>query len=244
MGKIVNTGLAYIKNCVENKVPFDAREIIFALKDGLNASNPVDMNEPLPSSAEIQHRANTQKVGSIGPNQVVYSAMLGTDVGDFDFNWVGLVGHDGTLIQVAYETTSRKQRTAAGSIGNTVARSFIVGFNNAAEVANITVEAETWQFDVGMYIEDQIRDRLRPKAPAADGVLTVGRYYLDEDKTYVLPHTGLVKGDQVRVNKAKAVTPVIRCNVPIVTDKGNDVEVTYDINDELVFNWNGAAWEV
>lgn len=86
----------------------------------------------------------------VNPNQVVYSAMLGSDMGDFSFNWQGLYcsEHD-TLVAVATfpALEKRKYDEAASKTGNNLTRNFLLTFTGARELTGLTISADVWQLD-------------------------------------------------------------------------------------------------
>ena len=86
----------------------------------------------------------------VNPNQVVYSALLGSDVGDWCFNWQGLVCSEyDTLIAAATFPTleKRKYSGATGAAGNNLTRNFLLEFSGAKELTGITISADVWQLD-------------------------------------------------------------------------------------------------
>ena len=86
----------------------------------------------------------------VNPNQVVYSALLGSDVDDWSFNWQGLVCSEyDTLIAAATFPTleKRKYSGATGAAGNNLTRNFLLEFSGAKELTGITVSADVWQLD-------------------------------------------------------------------------------------------------
>ena len=65
----------------------------------------------------------------MNPNQVVYSALLGSDIGDWSFNWQGLYCSEyETLIAAASFPTleKRKYSSATGAAGNNLTRNFLL----------------------------------------------------------------------------------------------------------------------
>ncbi|EGI4277118.1 phage tail protein, partial [Escherichia coli] len=66
-------------------------EFIFANVPDLNPETPVSPDETLPPEDQIVHRQAVGKTGVVNENAVVYSVTLGAELGDFEFNWVGLV---------------------------------------------------------------------------------------------------------------------------------------------------------
>ncbi len=64
-------------------------EFVFANIPNLDITSPIDRGEGLPEEAMIVHRQAVGKTGMVNNNAVVYSVVMGADVGDFEFNWVG-----------------------------------------------------------------------------------------------------------------------------------------------------------
>ena len=85
---------------------------LFANVPGLDASGPVDRAAAKPAPAQIVHTQpiGDDQAGYVNPNQVVYSAQIGSDVGDWDFNWIGLESAEGVLFAVAYVPVQQKRR--------------------------------------------------------------------------------------------------------------------------------------
>ena len=123
-------------------------EFVFANVPGLNPDTPVDRNEALPPVEQIVHRQPVTRTGVVNENGVVYSAVLGADVGDFSFNWIGLLNKaSGTLAMIVHAPVQQKLKTAEGQQGNVLTRSFLMEYNGAQAETGINTPAETWQID-------------------------------------------------------------------------------------------------
>ncbi|HGB5543130.1 TPA: phage tail protein [Salmonella enterica] len=123
-------------------------EFIFAYIPGLDADKPIDNTETTPAADKIVHRQAVSKSGVVNENSVVYSVTLGADVGDFDFNWIGLANKaTGTLAMIIHAPTQRKIKNANGQQGNVLVRSMLMEYSGAREATEITTPAETWQID-------------------------------------------------------------------------------------------------
>lgn len=123
-------------------------EFVFALVPGLDPSLPVDRSEALPPAAQIVHRAAVARKGVVNENAVVHSAVLGADVGDFSFNWIGLINKaSGTLAMIVHAPEQQKLKTKDGQQGNVLTRSFLMEFTGAQTETAINTPAETWQID-------------------------------------------------------------------------------------------------
>lgn len=123
---------------------------LFANVPGLNPTVPVDRAAPKPVSGQIvyTHQIPPEHVGYVNPNQVVYSAQIGSDVGDWDFNWIGLETTEGVLFAVAYVPVQQKRRNIPPQqVGNNLTRNFLVAFDGAQSLTGITIDAKTWQHD-------------------------------------------------------------------------------------------------
>lgn len=121
---------------------------IFANVPNLDISSPIDPNEAVPPDAQIVHRADVALTGVVNDNAVVYSVTLGTAVGDFDFNWVGLVNKTSNVVaMIVHAPVQSKVANAAGVQGNVLTRSFLMEYDGAKKQTNITTPAQTWQID-------------------------------------------------------------------------------------------------
>ena len=123
-------------------------EFVFANVPGLNPDTPVDRSEAMPPVEQIVHRQPVTRTGVVNENGVVYSAVLGADVGDFSFNWIGLLNKaSGTLAMIVHAPLQQKLKTAEGQQGNVLTRSFLMEYNGAQTETGINTPAETWQID-------------------------------------------------------------------------------------------------
>ncbi|ABC33406.1 conserved hypothetical protein [Hahella chejuensis KCTC 2396] len=147
MPAILNTGRDLIAQKQAAGQPLIINQFILADLDGLDPSQPVNPNEATPAASAIVWRGPVTKSGYVSPDQVVYSLLLGVNVGDFYYNWVGLQAEDGTLVAAAYTERQPKRKTQGVNLGNTITRNFMIAFTDAQAVTQITVNAQTWQID-------------------------------------------------------------------------------------------------
>ena len=137
----------YIAQQTINKgtVVFD--EFVFANIPGLTAEN-LKNHLTMPQAAHIVHRQAVSQSGVINENAVVYSVTIGTEVGDFDFNFIGLVNKSKNMLAVAIQTTPvKKVRNKNAVQGNSITRNVLLEFSGAKALTNINVTAQTWQID-------------------------------------------------------------------------------------------------
>lgn len=121
---------------------------VFANVPGLNPTAPVDRAAGQPPAAQIVYTAAVDRSGYVNPNQVIYSVVVDSSVGDWDFNWIGLKTEEGTLFAVAYVPLQQKRKNIPPlQIGNNLTRNFLVEYDGAQDITGITVDASTWQHD-------------------------------------------------------------------------------------------------
>lgn len=126
--------------------------IILAHIPDLDLDSPVDREQGKPQPEHVVHEYAIPEdfKGYVNPNQVVYSMLLGSEIGNFQFNWLGLYSSaDDVLIAVTHLPVTQKWQTdnASNTLGNNLTRNFMLEFSGAKAVTNITVEAKTWQVD-------------------------------------------------------------------------------------------------
>ncbi|EAQ0809970.1 phage tail protein [Salmonella enterica] len=173
-------------------------EFVFANVPGLEPDRPVDRNETLPPAEQIVHRQAVSRKGVVNDNAVVHSVVLGADVGDFSFNWIGLLNKaSGTLAMIVHAPLQQKLKTVEGQQGNVLTRSFLMEYNGAQAETGINTPAETWQIDftarmAGMDERQRLEniDIFGAAAFFGDGYL-VGK---SGNQFYVTKGTGYVAG--------------------------------------------------
>ncbi|CNE88386.1 phage tail protein [Yersinia enterocolitica] len=133
---------------VLNNLPARPDTIIFAHVPGLDHTADINPDEGIPADGQIVHRDVVAQYGMINDSAVAYSVVLDTRVGDFTFNWIGLVdAASNTLCMIVHTPAQQKIATANGVQGNNITRTFLMEFAGAAEASQITVSAQTWQID-------------------------------------------------------------------------------------------------
>ena len=224
--------------------PLDIDTYIFAYIPNLDPTAPIDMGAGVPwehvvYQCEIapEHRAY------VNPNQVVYSAILGSDIGPFKYNWQGIYSseHD-TLIRVATFPAIPKNRydPATNTAGNNHVRNMIVSHLGVQELTNINISAAVWQIDFTTRLKGiDERERLSNldiyghDAFLDDGWLLVGPAELPEGENespgvYTFtPGVGYAGGIRSALDEPLQVTPsVLPCKVYLdvsMYPQGSDV---------------------
>lgn len=141
MAEVINSGRTYIATKIGSGEVVDFDRFIFAHIPGLDHNLPVDMDEPMPAPADIVHVQAVTRSAYTSNDEVVYSVLLDTDTGDFEFNWIGLQASDDTLCAVSYVPVTQKIKTVGAVLGNSITRNFLIAFVDAKQHTNITIDA-------------------------------------------------------------------------------------------------------
>ncbi|EGT5713237.1 hypothetical protein AGJ35_19550 [Cronobacter dublinensis subsp. dublinensis] len=207
-------------------------EFVFANVPGLNPDAPISRSETLPPAAQIVHRQAVSRKGVVNENAVVHSVVLGADVGDFSFNWIGLMNKaSGTLAMIVHAPVQQKLKTKLGQQGNVLTRSFLMEYNGAQAETGINTPAETWQIDftarlAGMDERQRLEniDVFGAAAFMGDGWLVgkTGTQY------FVTPGIGYVQGLRAQLAASQNIT---------VTTKPVKVWLDLSWEGSLVSTW-------
>jgi microcystin-dependent protein len=197
------------------KKPLIISKFIFAHVPGLDPVTPIDRAAGKPPAGQIVqvYTIPQENAGYVNPNQVVYSAQLGSDIGDWDFNWVGLEDEDGVLFAVSYVPLQQKRKNIPPlQIGNNVTRNFLVAFDGALALTGITIDARTWQHDftvrlAGIDERERLSNRnLYGRACFFGGSLTFERV---GSVFQLRPGAAFIEGIRVVLDEPLVVTGVI-----------------------------------
>ena len=145
---ITLAGESLISQKQSKREPLLITEFVLAHVPGLDTTQPVDREAGLPVAAQIVHRVPVTREGYLASNKVVYSLMMGSDIGDFDFNWIGLLSNDAVPVIVAYVPLQQKRKEIPPlQAGNNLTRNIILEYDGAQSLTGISVPASSWQFD-------------------------------------------------------------------------------------------------
>ncbi|SOB60526.1 protein of unknown function [Pseudodesulfovibrio profundus] len=210
---ITNAGEALLALHQNLETPLVIDKFIVANVPGLDPTVPVDRTEGKPGAEYVVHEYTipAENKGYINPNQVVYSMLLGSDIGDFDFNWIGLYSSaDDAVIAITYCPTLNKKKTAHPVMGNAITRNFMLEYSGVQDVTNITVEAATWQIDFtarlkGIDERERLsnRDIYGPACFFGDGYLVID----DAGAFKLQPGLAYVEGIRIKLDAAQEITP-------------------------------------
>ncbi|MFG5021188.1 phage tail-collar fiber domain-containing protein [Vibrio cholerae] len=146
----------YLQNQLSvGKAP-DMNEMIFAYIPNLDPSQPIDRNQGLPAVSTWVYQQDIDQEGKLGDNALVYSVVIPGSVAAFTFNAIYLRDKNvpnscGIIVHKATETKEA---------GMASTKSLMQQYTGAAQIAGITVDAQTWQIDYQarlLGIEDDMR---------------------------------------------------------------------------------------
>jgi hypothetical protein len=152
--QITNAGLNYRNAVFAGDEVQNITHFVFANIDGQDESAPIDPNTLIPEN--IVHTEPVKAVSRIDGNAIVMSAVMGYDVGDFDYNWYGAIAtkanNEQILIAVVTTAIQSKTKTTGEVYGNYSSKSIVWRSQNIAAQLNITLSALPWQVQVGEFV--------------------------------------------------------------------------------------------
>ncbi len=170
MARLTTTGANIVAAAVGGGPKLEISRFVFANIPSLSHTSPEPVNEPIPAPAHIVFERAPTAAGIIDENRVTYSQMLMGDIGDFSFNWIGLVNTHPTLgdrlVMFAYVPLTHKVKTAGSLSGNVITRNMVIEHLGIANATPIVVSAQSWMFD---FYEDY---KYATKAEAEAGTAT------------------------------------------------------------------------
>ncbi|RQM78610.1 hypothetical protein EHZ47_00435 [Aeromonas jandaei] len=141
---ITNAFETYWQGCLTDQVPVVLDEVVLADIPNLDITAPIDPNTGLPPQAQIVHRHPVDQRGRINNNAVAYSIVMDTTVGNFSFNAMYLINKaSGMVGMIVYKGRETKTKTdqATGTTGNSLVKSMLMEYDQAATPTVTTVEA-------------------------------------------------------------------------------------------------------
>jgi hypothetical protein len=236
---ITLAGESLIAQKIVAKKPLNIVRFIFANVPGLDPALPVDRAAGKPPAGQIvyMHDIAIDSAGYVNPNQVVYSAQLGSDQGDWDFNWIGLETDEGILFAVATVALQEKRRNIPPlQIGNNLTRNFLVAFDGAQALTGITIDASTWQHDFTIRLAGiDERERLSNRDMFGRACFFGSALQLEKVGSVYQLKPGVAYVEGIRLMRS-AVLPVAPAGFP--TTAWLDVALQRELNDVV------ASWQI
>ncbi len=158
---ITNAFEQYWQSSLATEQPVVLDEFILADIPNLDITAPIDQDTGLPPESQIVHRQNVDQRGRINNNAVAYTIVMDTTVGDFSFNAMYLRNkQNGVIGMIVYKGRETKLKTdqTTGQTGNSLVKSMLMGYDQAAEATLTNVDAGTWQIDYAARLRGQDED--------------------------------------------------------------------------------------
>lgn len=226
MARLTTIGESIVAAAVGEGPKLQITKFVFANIPGLVHTDPEPANEPLPAPAHVVLETPPTGQGIIDDNRVTYAKMLSTEIGDFSFNWIGLVYthpvNGDQLVMFAYVPLTQKVKTAGATVGNVIVRNMVIEHLGIANATPIVVPAESWMFDFSAEIAsisasivdlseelNTLKERVthnlvhNPNGYTAAGAAQREIIVFDQgqSKTVTLDAAYLEKGDVIEVQK-------------------------------------------
>lgn len=212
MARLTTIGASLVASAVGSGPKLEITKFVFANIPGLVHTDPEPEDEALPAPANVVFERAPTASGLIDDNRVTYSQMLTTDIGDFSFNWIGLVYTDPVagdqLVMFAYVPLTQKVKTAGASAGNVLTRNMVIEHLGIVNAMPVVVSAESWMFDYGAELA-AVRDRAvnkfyyNPVSHTSIGTAQRETVVFDQgqSETVTLDAATLKKGDVIEIQK-------------------------------------------
>lgn len=213
MSQVITTAFEnYWQTCLTNQAPVVLDEFVLADIPNLDITSPINPATGLPPADQIVYRQAVDQRGRVNNNAVAYSIVMDTSVGNFSFNAMYLINKATNLVgMIVYKgrETKTKTDTATGTTGNSLVKSMLMEYDQAAAATVTTVAAGTWQIDYSARLSG-MEEQQRLAALALFGAATffgTGFQVLNKAGTYkVQPGVGMVGGLRVQLDAEQAVT--------------------------------------
>ncbi|NTY87777.1 hypothetical protein FCH33_13395 [Serratia fonticola] len=151
---------AWLVDRTVNGEPARPDKMVFAFIPGLDPNVEINRLEGMPSAAQIRHTANITQYGALNKNAVVYSVVLDTTIGNWAYNWVGLIDSaSGTVLMIVHLAEQQKIKTENGQQGNSLIRNLAMEFDGAATASQINVTPATWMIDYSARLQSMDESR-------------------------------------------------------------------------------------
>lgn len=149
MLKLTTAGKHYRNSAMTEGFVYQPTKFVFSLVPGLDPNSEPDDNITLPDVSKIVYEHVVTHRRKLDEDHILFSVMLGSEIGDFDFNRLDLVNDANEVLMVTFGPVipKRAANINTGQEGNTLARTFSQIFSGAANLAQITITAESWQYD-------------------------------------------------------------------------------------------------
>ncbi|WP_323896350.1 phage tail-collar fiber domain-containing protein [Aeromonas veronii] len=210
---ITNAFEKYWQGCLLNEQVVVLDEFILADIPNLDITSPIDPNTGLPPESQIVHRQNVDQRGRINNNAVAYTIVMDTTVGDFSFNAMYLRNKtNGVIGMIVYKGRETKLKTdqTTGQTGNSLVKSMLMGYDQAAEATLTNVDAGTWQIDYAARLRGMDEDVRQLQADLYGHHSFVGDGFkvVEKDGAYLVSQgVAIIGGLRVELKAPEVIHP-------------------------------------
>lgn len=183
---ITNAGVLYKDAVFAGEEVQNITRVIFRNIAGLVPETAIDLAQGVPST-DIVHTNPIERVAALDGNTVVMSTVLGYDIGDFQYNWYGVIAQKAdlseVLIAVVQTPVQTKTKTEGATTGNYSTKSIVWKTANIAMTLNVTLSALPWQMADNTFVTQAAYDLAMAekldKNATADNALKLGNQLPD-----------------------------------------------------------------
>ncbi|MBL0555146.1 phage tail protein [Aeromonas caviae] len=210
---ITNAFEQYWQSSLAAEQPVVLDEFILADIPNLDINAPIDPDTVLPPESQIVHRQSVDQRGRINNNAVAYTIVMDTTVGDFSFNTMYLRNkQNGVIGMIVYKGREAKLKTdqTTGQTGNSLVKSMLMGYDQAAEATLTNVDAGTWQIDYAARLRGMDEDIRQLQADLYGHHTFVGDGFkvVETDGAFqVTPGVAIVGGLRVELKQPEVIHP-------------------------------------
>ncbi|MFM4678903.1 phage tail protein [Aeromonas media] len=210
---ITNAFEQYWQSSLAAEQPVVLDEFILADIPNLDITAPIDPDTVLPPESQIVHRQSVDQRGRINNNAVAYTIVMDTTVGDFSFNAMYLRNkQNGVIGMIVYKGRETKLKTdqTTGQTGNSLVKSMLMGYDQAAEATLTNVDAGTWQIDYAARLRGMDEDIRQLQADLYGHHTFVGDGFkvVETDGAFqVTPGVAIVGGLRVELKQPEVIYP-------------------------------------
>lgn len=210
---ITNAFEQYWQSSLAAEQPVVLDEFILADIPNLDITAPIDPDTVLPPESQIVHRQSVDQRGRINNNAVAYTIVMDTTVGDFSFNAMYLRNkQNGVIGMIVYKGREAKLKTdqTTGQTGNSLVKSMLMGYDQAAEATLTNVDAGTWQIDYAARLRGMDEDIRQLQADLYGHHTFVGDGFkvVETDGAFqVTPGVAIVGGLRVELKQPEVIYP-------------------------------------
>lgn len=214
MGQVITNAFEqYWQSSLAAEQPVVLDEFVLADIPNLDITTPIDPDTVLPPEGQIVHRQTVDQRGRVNSNAVAYSIVMDTTIGDFSFNAMFLRNKaNGVIGMIVYKGRETKLKTdqTTGQTGNSLVKSMLMGYDQAAEATLTHVDAGTWQIDYAARLRGQDED-LRQLASQLYGHHTFigdGFKVVQQDGSHqVTPGVAIIGGLRTEMKQPEVIYP-------------------------------------